>query len=86
MTFFNTLLKGLMPSGFSVTGGKVHDWHTICVSQHGPRINIEILITMVGTASRLLRRSTGMRADEATGCRDIDDTFGRQVSMAKVSR
>jgi hypothetical protein len=61
-----------MPSGFSVTGGKVHDWHTICVSYHGPRINIEIRIIMVGTSLRLLRRSTGMPTDEAAGCRVID--------------
>ncbi len=63
----------------------MHDWHIICVSQHSSRINIEIRITMVGACLRLLPRSTGMRTDVPAGCRDIDEAFGRHVSMAKAS-
>ena len=46
-----------MSSDFSVAGGNVCDGHTICVSQHGPGINIEIRLTMLQTSLPVLRRS-----------------------------
>ena len=64
----------------------MHDGHTICVSQHGRRINIEIRITMVGTLLLLFHRPTGMRADEAADCRAIEQALCNQVSMARGFR